>query len=145
MRPAVAVSLRSLKSTRSLPMTVWMKLSHSGGAALHGGLDLALTLLVPAVAGAAARSVTFTCDRPAQPPSLTPVPLTTQTKPCAIAQRPLPRRRRNAAGAHDRPLRRHLATQAARDLPRARQLLRQRQLRHGADRRALPPHGLKPH
>ena len=62
-------------------MTLGMKLSSSGVAALFGGLVLAVTLLMPAVAGASVRSVTFTYDRPAQPRSLTPEPPITHTKP----------------------------------------------------------------
>src|SRR4051812_23018932 len=83
MRPAATVSLRSFKLTRPVPMTVSMKFSHSGVAALHRGLDLSLPRPVRAVAGAGLRSVTFTYDSPSRPPSPTPEPPITQTKPCA--------------------------------------------------------------
>lgn len=57
-----------------------MKLSYARIAVALGGLALALTLIAPAAAEATVRSVTFTYDRPAQPPSLTPEPPITQTQ-----------------------------------------------------------------
>jgi len=63
-------------------MTVAMKFSRSAVAALHRGLDLALTLPVPAVAAAGVRPLTLTYDAPTPPRSPTPEPPITHTKPC---------------------------------------------------------------